>query len=425
MWRLWLLEALREDSAVSRVGNCRWAAQGEGSKRGEVEPRYRRVKRDGRVSSYVSGLQTCGRITCPVCGHRIRMAEREAVQRLAAGHLAAGGVLYTSIMSLSHGPNDDPGRVLDALYAGRQRSIGSAAGGAWAKDRKRYGVAGVTWHLDPPPVGKNGLHWHLHLLWFADRELSADELVALQGRVHGRYLKGLSKHGKRAYAAFNGIEPVRCASEAAAYVVKTSAAISAEVAQGEGKQSAGRLPLDLLAEYRETGDMEPLAVFNAYERAMDGRTWRYKPAALTKRYGGDDTPAGADDPDAPEAVAAAGLADAADASDEVGGAVVLSPGGQGWRVIRSTAGAHRLVKRLLDEERDDEARAYVADLIGCEPGDLVPPPPEPPPPEGVVWSRVLRRPGYDAGLVGRVGRAVGGVLAAVWRGVVRQSRGLP
>lgn len=379
--RLWLLEALRPDSAVSRVGHCRRTPIGAGGAGREADPVYRRkAGDDGKALVYVSGLQTCGRITCPVCGVRIRRAERERMRHLNAAHLAAGGALCMSILSLSHGPLDDPADVLDALYAGRRRAVGSDAGGAWAKDRERFGVVGVAWHLDPPPIGKNGMHWHLNLTWYLERELTPDELAELQARVHGRYTRELERRGRWAHASLNEIQPVRCPEKAADYVAKpdgahgptgpadVAATMAGEATRGDVKRSKGRLPLDVLAEWGETGDYAALELFQAYERALDGRTWRYKPAALLARYGdGEAVEQGAEEPaeGSPEAEAAALLDDADDASDDVGGSVVLRPGRDGWRAIQATWGADRRVRGLLRSGEDERARSYVAGLAAA------------------------------------------------------------
>lgn len=383
--RMWLLDVLRADSAVTRTADCRRTPIGEGRhSEASAEPQYRRKEgEDGEVIVYASGLQTCGRITCPQCGARIRHAERERMHHLNAAHLAAGGRLLTSIFSLSHGPLDDPKETLDALYAARKRAIGGDAGGAWAKDRKRFGIVGVTWHLDPPPIGRNGMHWHLHLTWFLDRELTEAERAELQASVFGRYNRALEKLGRRSYSKFNEIQRVRCAEKAASYVSKSDgahsptpipdpASLAVEVARGDVKRSKGRLPLDVLAEWGETGDYAALKTFQAYERALDGVTWRYKPAALTRLYGTGEQLADQEE-GSPEEQAAAVLDDAADAADDVNGAVVLRPGLDGWRAIRRKRGADRWIRTLLRAKRDDEARAYVGRLIASDASDRAPP----------------------------------------------------
>lgn len=339
------LEVLWAESSRPRQRNCRRAPVG-----GVATVDLYRSDR----GTYLRNVQTCGHVTCPVCGPRIRETERSRIRQLVAAHLDAGGSVYTFLLTLSHGPLDAPEDLMDALDAGRAAAIGSKGGSRWAKDRRDYGVEGTSWTRETM-YGLNGWHPHVHGLLFTDRELSDSELASLQSRVYGRYSDELAKRGRRADPRWNQIEPVHSPDAIADYVTKgdqMASRIAAEMARGDLKQGKGLTPEAILYRFTLTGDVADLDTFRQYEQAMDGRRWRYLSPALAKRYG--VTADGAEEGETGDAQ------DAQDAQDEVGGTLALRVPLVAWRVLTRTQGAISALRWRVHEGHLDAARAMVA-----------------------------------------------------------------
>ena len=339
-----MLEALWAESSRKRQRACRrYPVQGASG----VE-----VHR-GERGTYFGGLQTCGHSTCPICGPAMRQAERQRIQAIVGAHLAAGGQVYTMLLSLSHGPFDALDALLDALAAGRSRAIGGKGGGRWARDRKRFGIAGCSWHLETVK-GRNGWHPHLHVLLFTDRVLDAAEVGRMQSRVFGRYRDGLRAEGFTALESCNQVQLLRSPDAIADYLTKgdklgaVAAGIAAEVSRGDLKRGHGLTPSALLYRFTQTGDTADLNAFRDHEHAMRGRRWRSISPALTKRYAPDG---------------AAGLSaeeqDRLDSQTVQGGEHVATISLPAWGQITRTPGAVSRVRALADRRDLDGLNALI------------------------------------------------------------------
>lgn len=330
-------------------------------------PRQRHCRRvpngasDGSVAvhrsesgTYFTGLQTCGHISCPVCGPKIRRAERERVSHIVESHLASGGSVYLFLLSVSHGPHDGLSDLLDAMDAGRSVAIGGKGGSRWAKDRRDHGIVGTAWYREEVK-GRNGWHPHYHGLLFTEGELSDDELLLLQERIYGRYREGLATKGRWARRVANSLQPVRSVESLADYVTKqdaVAASIAAEMTRGDVKTSKGTTPGAMLERFAATGDDAHLQDFLDYEAACEGRRWRYLSPALTALYGAADATAEAD-------VEGAEAEDLADAAEAIGGVRVFSIPGTAWKVLTRTLGAVQRLRALVHADRIDAALAMV------------------------------------------------------------------
>ena len=312
--------------------------------------------------TYFTGLQTCGHVTCPVCGPTMREAARARLSAVVDAHLDAGGAVYLFAFTLGHGPADRLGDLLDALDAGRAAAIGSKGGSRWAKDRRDFGIDGMAWHREELH-GLNGWHPHVHGVLFTAGELGDDDLAGLQSRTFGRFRRAIEKRGRRAYQAFNGIQPVRSPEALARYLTKqdrTAGTVAAEMTRGDLKHGEGLTPGAILHRFTLTGDAADLELYREYEQAMTGRRWRYLSPALTKRYAvpldDDEHPAdeGAD-PDAGDAQ------DRADAQAAVGGTRVMQIAPATWRGIVGTLGAVSALRHLVHVGDLDGALALVDD----------------------------------------------------------------
>lgn len=315
--------------------------------------------------TYFTGLQTCGHTSCPVCGPAIRERERARVAALVAAHLDAGGSVYLFLLTVSHGPLDSAGAVVAALDAGRAAAIGSKGGSRWALDRKRYAIAGTCWHREELH-GRNGWHFHTHGLLFTDRELTGDELDALQKRVFGRHRDALRARGFDASDRFNGIERVLSPESVAGYLTKQDGAadrIAAELTRGDLKRGKGMTPGAILDSFTETGDLAALNLFRDYEQACEGRRWRYLSPALAALYGVSiDAPGDVDNADdgQQDGTESADAQDAQDARDDVGGQLVCRIPLTAWRVICGRLGTVSHLRSLIHSGDLDGARQLVA-----------------------------------------------------------------
>lgn len=344
------LEVLWRESSRQRQRKCRRVPSGASN--GTVA-----VHRSER-GTYFTGLQTCGHATCPVCGPTIRERERERMIAVVSAHLASGGAVYLFLLSLSHGPFDKLGDLLDALDAGRSAAIGGKGGSRWAKDRRDFEIVGTSWHREDVN-GKNGWHPHFHGLLFTDRELTDTEVEQLQSRIYGRHRDTLKALGYKTLASFNSIERVREPEKLPGYLTKgrtVSERVAAEVTRGDRKVSKGVSPWGLLDRYIGTGDMADLDLFRDYESASAGRHWRYLSPALTKRYGTVAKSVEVEEWD----TEAAEAQDRTDAQDAVGGVEVMRIALTTWRVLTGTLGAVTALRRLVHAGDLDAARELVA-----------------------------------------------------------------
>jgi len=292
--------------------------------------------------TYFTGLQTCGHITCPVCGPSIRQKERQRLQRLIADHIDAGGFVYLFLLTISHGRRDRLGDLLDALDAGRSAAIGGKGGSRWAKDRRDFGIEGTSWHREVL-YGANGWHPHQHGLLFTSRELTDAEIGQLQQRMYGRHQAALEEAGFRALSAFNGIERVHSPEAIGAYLTKeddaagTARRLAAEMTRGDMKTGKGMSPGAILDRFAETGDVADLNLFRDYERGSEGRRWRYIASNLAKRYAID----------AKDEEGTGEGQDQEDAQESVGGTLAIRIPLHAWKVITRRLGAVSELRRLI------------------------------------------------------------------------------
>ena len=343
------LEALWVESNRPRQRNCRRVAAGQSS--GFVE-----VHRSER-GTYFTGLQTCGHASCPVCGPKIREAERVRLKAVVDGHLAAGGSVYLFMLSCSHGPLDRLSDLLNAMDAGRSKAIGGKGGSRWARDRKTYGIEGTAWFREET-LGRNGWHPHYHGVLFTSSELADEEIHALQGRIYGRFMEGLGSKGRWSHSEFNAIQRVRSADAIPDYLTKqdTSSTVAAEMTRGDLKTGVGASPGSLIRQFAATGDVDLLTRFLEYEAACEGRRWRYTSPVLVKRYTESET-ASEEDLDGAEAE------DLDAAAEEIGGVLVLRIELVAWAVLTRRHGSIARIRQLVHLGEIEAAREMADDAL--------------------------------------------------------------
>lgn len=236
------------------------------------------IRLKDRVAHF-AGLVTCGSVhACPCCQAKIlnRRAE-EASEAASRWHRAGNSVIMVNL-TMAHDDGDDLAVMLKVI-AGVWRRVQQAR--MWRVLRERHQVAHLIRSLEHTH-GENGWHPHLHVLLFLRGELTAAALADLGIYLKGKWSAELVKAGFRPCDPVHGVTLVPCysAREAGAYVAKTTdgRAVGNELARGDLKRGRGnhRTPLEILENFRRTGDKADLILWQEYERATKGHqriTW--------------------------------------------------------------------------------------------------------------------------------------------------------
>lgn len=267
-----LRQALWRYSSLERVRHCG---------RDPLSSAVAVVRAEGQAApvAHFAGLETCGSVwSCPCCQGKILARRAEDASAAAAAWTDAGNTVYMLTVTMAH---DDgmPLRALLPTVAGGWRFVQN--GRAWRSLRAAFGVAHLIRSVEVTH-GPNGWHPHLHVLLFLRGHQDANAMAALLVHVRARWGDYLVRAGYRRPHAVHGVTIAEChsAAEAGAYVAKTDdhRAAGNELARGDLKQGkAGhRTPLEVLAGFRDTGDLADLGLWREYERATKGHqrlTW--------------------------------------------------------------------------------------------------------------------------------------------------------
>lgn len=280
-------------------------------------------------------------------------------------HLGGGFTAAMQTFTVSHDLGDDL-EQLRRLVADAFRAI--LAGRRWRSCAERYGRqvrrrdrtgarAGrerLTWELGTIRAlevthGRHGWHPHLHVLFFFDRELSAEELEAF-GRSNAELWARLARQraGKTALLRLCPIERIKDGS--ADSLAKYLAKFSLELARADMKESRdhhrGRQPFDILESYAAAEDSaakrRELLLWHRWEEGIRGAkaiTWS---RGLRDRFH---------------------IAERTDqelAEEEVGGELLLELTGQQWRELLRRPGAAVELLEALESGGAEAGRAFLA-----------------------------------------------------------------
>ena len=305
------------------------------------ESRLDRVRKCGRVThggdggnvharlnadvAHFSGLQSCGSVwACPCCQAKIRNGRAIEISSAAGRWHVAGNAVVMATFTAPH----DYGMRLSALMpviAGGFRSV--IRGRPWRRLRDDLGIAGTIRAVEVT-YGSNGWHPHLHVLVFARGDLGAEGIARLAVYLRGRWAAWITGQGYRIPHATHGVDLQVCTSarEAGLYMAKTQDGRSPgnEMARGDMKsgRKGSRTPLEILDDFRWTGDAEDLGLWHEYETATKGHK------AITWSKGLRDIIGGLDDEQSDDELAAVevGGEDIAIIPAEVWARVVAIPG---------------------------------------------------------------------------------------------------
>jgi hypothetical protein len=236
------------------------------------------VKVNSGVHHY-SGVWSCCLVwACPVCGAKIRFFRAGEVTKVVVGALAQGmGALHV-ITTIPHSAEDRLSETVNLITEARRWV---AAQLLVKRVRKQAGYVGGITALEVT-YGLNGWHPHLHVLEFFDREVLLENFAALNYEYYRHSESFYSRHGFDGLSQLHGVKVDQVtfgAAVLARYVTKLQE--GSEIQSGIGHEltrmdlkrgRVGRmLPLDLLADFGNTGDMESLELWNEYCTAMKGK----------------------------------------------------------------------------------------------------------------------------------------------------------
>jgi len=225
-------------------------------------------------SAYYCGLETCGNVwLCPVCSakiHHRRAAElREALTIWETNGHAASLVTIT----VPHDLADRLSKLVDAERAAWKKVT---AGAAWQRLKRNLGIAGHVIALEFTWGDENGWHLHYHVLLIHDQDLEAAAIAALHAHIHARLAASCRDYGLRQPDQLHAIriDANVSAIAAGAYVAKGGDWTPAEeMTRGDLKTShtGSRTPLQILADYYQTGDTRDRDLWREYSRVTRGQ----------------------------------------------------------------------------------------------------------------------------------------------------------
>jgi len=240
----------------------------------------------------VSGIQRCGSPwSCPVCAPVVRERKAQEIEaglvpflgldrsftgRNAPQSLAEdprGSALWVTLTA-RHFRRDSLASRLDVM----SRAMGLCLNGEpWKRRAARLSYAGLIRALEVT-YGRNGWHPHVHAVLLFDRELSAGELAEFEDWLYRRWSGVLAKRRLGSITKRNGVDVRRvvAAEGLSAYMAKVEDGwgVGLELARADlkaGRRSGSIKPVQLLANFAETGDADQLALWLEYEAATFGK----------------------------------------------------------------------------------------------------------------------------------------------------------
>lgn len=228
-------------------------------------------------TAYFTGVQTCASIwACPVCAARIRQRRAGEIESAGVQHLAQDGGLGFGTFTLPHQRTDD----LDDLLGVVQK--------AWEKVQQnravrrlfdRFGITGRIRATEITYGSWHGWHPHLHLLFFANTDLSHSEWSELRDTLSDAWASAVVTLGRSRPGDVVGVTLGKVyRADVGKYLAKVqdhygeASTIGKEMARGDVKRGRkrSRTPFEI-AEQAVLGVVPDLPLWWAYEQATKGR----------------------------------------------------------------------------------------------------------------------------------------------------------
>jgi hypothetical protein len=264
--RYWLRRGAWKVTSLARLAHCGRYLTAD----------YTRVHvKDG--SAYYVDVQTCGSIwACPVCSARIRQRRAQEIEAACLSHLTAGGSIGFLTLTFPHSSGDDLAQLLKVLLD-CWKKVQQRTSYRTRKDVLR--LFGFIRSTEITYGRWNGWHPHLHLLLFAEGEVTPAEWASLRDLVSEVWAEVVVKAGRDRPGEEVGVTlaPVRTA-EVGTYLAKVQdhygneSSIGREMARGDVKKGRkkSRTPFELL-EQAVYGVVPELPLWHDYEQATKGR----------------------------------------------------------------------------------------------------------------------------------------------------------
>ena len=224
-------------------------------------------------SAYYCGLETCGNVwLCPVCSAKIHHRRADELREALSAWEAAG---HTASLVTITVPHDLSDRLANLVAAERAAWKQITAGRSWQRLKARLGIAGYVIALEFTWGDRNGWHPHYHVLLIHDQRLDAPAIAAVHAHIHSRLAASCRNYGLRPPNQLHAvrIEPNVSATAAGAYIAKGGGWSPAqEMTRGDLKTSraGSRTPLQILADYYQTGDTRDRDLWREYSRVTRG-----------------------------------------------------------------------------------------------------------------------------------------------------------
>jgi hypothetical protein len=235
----------------------------------------------GERKAFYGGLATCGNVwVCPVCAAKIAERRRAELEEAISNHRAKGGGVLIAAFTFSHTRADVLALILAAALDAFE---GFKSGRAWVDLVKGWGLVGDIRAVEVTWSERNGWHPHLHVLWFTQCPLDAEDVSALQEDFTGRWGTMLAREGLRA-SAEHGCRVQATYGAVADYVAKFGHeperalpwGVTAELVKAHAKRGRSQhpTPFGLLRQAMESPAKASryLALFREYVAAFRGRT---------------------------------------------------------------------------------------------------------------------------------------------------------
>jgi hypothetical protein len=255
------LAALDPDTPM-RQRNCGTVPVGD-----RVEIRIK----DG--SAYYCGLETCGNVwLCPVCSAKIHHRRATELRGALTTWEASGHAATLVTITVPHDLDDSLVKLVDAE---RRAWKTVTAGAAWQRLKRRHGIAGHIIALEFTWGDEHGWHPHYHVLLVHDQDLDAAAIAQLHRHIHTRLAASCRDHGLRLPDQLHAvrIDPNVTATAAGTYVAKGGQWTPAEEmtrADLKTSRAGSRTPLQILADYYQTGDTHDRDLWHDYARVTRG-----------------------------------------------------------------------------------------------------------------------------------------------------------
>jgi hypothetical protein len=292
-------------------------------------------RREGRASA--TGLQTCGRPWCVLCGVKIAVERAADIALALTEWHARGGTVAFKTSTLPHTSAQSLPELLSGL---------SIAAKAVREDktvkrlRKAYRAGGIL-RLDVT-IGPNGWHPHNHEFVFLHPGVTAEQAAELAEAEFDAWAGSLQRQGlgtaSRKGYDFRVLD-LEGAHEQVARYVAGKAAIELASTSTKWGRGENRSMVQVLRDFRQNGEVVDARIWTEFAAAMYGkRSLRWSPGLRNELLG--DLPELTDE-------------EAADATDGAGRLLGVLTGETWRRVLRWGPGPAALLSWAEYGDHDD------------------------------------------------------------------------